>query len=188
MSATHRTLKRPIVFVGMMGCGKTTVGRAVAKRLKVPFFDTDSEIVRIEGMPITELFERFGESHFRARESSVLADCLCGRPRSIAVGGGSYLREENRALIDSRAVSIWLKADIDVLWQRVRHKSTRPLLQTADPRSTLARLVTERSAAYQRALIHIESENRIPLDGMIERTVSALLNAPDHYDIFEAAC
>ncbi len=188
MSATHRTLKKPIVFVGMMGCGKTTVGRAVAKRLKVPFFDTDSEIVRIEGVPITELFETFGEAYFREKESSVLAGCLCGRPRSIAVGGGAYLRDNNRELIDSRAVSIWLKAEVDVLWHRVRHKSTRPLLRTSDPYSTLAQLVAERSPAYRRAMIHIESENRIPLDGMIERTVTTLLEAPEHYGIFEAAC
>ena len=183
--STHRTLKKPIVFVGMMGCGKTTVGRAVAIRLKVPFFDTDSEIVRIEGVSITELFEKFGEEYFRAKEASVLADCLSGRPRSIAVGGGTYLREENRNLIDSRAVSIWLKADVDVLWRRVSHKSTRPLLRTSDPRSTLEQLVTERTPLYRRAMIHIESENRIPLDGMIERTVRTLLKAPEHYGIFE---
>ena len=188
MSVTHRTLKKPIVFVGMMGCGKTTVGQAVAKRLKVPFFDTDSEIVRIEGVPITELFEKFGEAYFRERESTVLADCLCGRPRSIAVGGGVYLQEANRKLIDCHAVSIWLKAEVDVLWHRVKHKGTRPLLRTSDPYRTLEQLVAERSPSYQRAKIHIESENRIPFDGMIERTMRALRMAPAHYDIFEAPC
>src|SRR5262252_3272224 len=124
---------RLIVLVGMMGAGKSTVGRRLAARLRLPFIDADAEIEAAAGMSIPEIFEAHGEPHFRDGEARVIARLLQGGPAVLATGGGSFMREETRRRIGDKAVSIWLKADADVIMRRVRRRADRPLLQSADP-------------------------------------------------------
>ncbi|MBV8849930.1 MAG: shikimate kinase, partial [Methylobacteriaceae bacterium] len=124
---------RSLVLVGMMGSGKTTVGRRLALRLGLPFVDVDQEIVEAAGMPIPDIFARHGEAHFRDGERRVLARLLGGSSRVIATGGGAFMNEATRTRIAENAISVWLKADIDTLMRRVRRRPTRPLLQTPDP-------------------------------------------------------
>ena len=133
-------LKKTVVMVGMMGAGKTAVGTALAKVLAVPFVDSDDEIVSAANRSIAEIFERDGEPFFRARETEVMARLLRGTPCILSTGGGAFLSDRNRQMIHEAGVSIWLRADVELLWQRVRHKTTRPLLRTANPRETLAAL------------------------------------------------
>lgn len=133
-------LHRGVVLVGMMGSGKTAVGRALAQRLHVPFLDSDAAIEEAAHATIAEIFARDGEPFFRDREAEVIARLLAGPPAVLSTGGGAFVAERNRAAIAARGVAVWLQADLDTLWERVRHKETRPLLRTADPRGTLARL------------------------------------------------
>ena len=154
-SARPTALRRSVVLVGMMGAGKTAVGTALARHLAVPFLDADEELVRAAQMSIAEIFARDGEPFFRARETEVLGRLLSGPPAVLSTGGGAFLSEVNRHLIAERGVSVWLKADLDLLWQRVRHKTTRPLLRTANPRATLAELYAARVPLYALSLIHI---------------------------------
>jgi shikimate kinase len=139
---------RSIVLVGMMGVGKSTIGRRMAARLKLPFVDADTEIEAAAGMTIPEIFERHGEPHFRDGEARVIARLLDGGPVVLATGGGAFMREETRNRIAAKAISIWLKADHDVIMRRVRRRADRPLLQTADPEGTVTRLLTEREPVY----------------------------------------
>ncbi|MCY3878796.1 MAG: shikimate kinase [Rhodobacteraceae bacterium] len=178
-------LKRSVVFVGMMGCGKTSVGRAIGKRFRVPFIDTDRWIEQTESMSIVQIFDRFGEDYFRVRERHAIETAIDGPAKSIAIGGGAYIDPENRNFIDRSAVSVWIQADIEVLWQRVRQKASRPLLQTADPYATLQRMAAERTPAYRNARVHVESVNRLPVLGTVERVVTALLEAPPDIGLFE---
>ncbi|MEX0310219.1 MAG: shikimate kinase, partial [Tateyamaria sp.] len=127
-------LKKTVVMVGMMGAGKTAVGRGLAMRLDVPFLDSDAEIERAANMTVPEIFERDGEAFFRAKESQIISRLLDEERGILSTGGGAFLAEDNRANITAKGVSVWLNADLDLLWQRVRHKDTRPLLRTADPR------------------------------------------------------
>ena len=124
----------------MMGAGKTAVGKSLATRLGVPFMDSDAEIEKAAAMSIPEVFERDGEVFFRQRESEVIERLLATGPIILSTGGGAFLAERNRETISEAGVSLWLRADIELLWQRVRHKSTRPLLRTADPKQTLSDL------------------------------------------------
>src|SRR6478672_11779586 len=143
---------RSIVLVGMMGVGKSTIGRRMAARLKLPFVDADTEIeVAHAGMTIPEIFERHGEPYFRDGEARVIARLLDGGPLVLATGGGAFMREETRARIKAKALSIWLKADPDIIMRRVRRRADRPLLQTADPEATVARLLGEREPIYGHA-------------------------------------
>ncbi|MFP4273909.1 MAG: shikimate kinase [Paracoccaceae bacterium] len=171
-------LKRHLVLVGMMGAGKTAVGRALASRLGVPFLDSDAEIERAAAMTIGEIFARDGERFFRARETEVLSRLLDGSPGVLSTGGGVFLSETNRAIIARKGVSIWLKAEPDLLWTRVRHKATRPLLQTADPRGTLERICAERRPAYEQAELAVDCAPEVPIEAMADRVIAALRAHP----------
>lgn len=164
---------RSIVLVGMMGVGKSTIGRRMAVRLKLPFVDADTEIEAAAGMTIPEIFERHGEQHFRDGEVRVIARLLEGGPVVLATGGGAFMREETRSRIAAKAISIWLKADPDVIMRRVRRRADRPLLQTADPEGTVTRLLTEREPVYGKADLTIASRE-VPHDKIVEESIEAL--------------
>lgn len=172
-------LLRTVVMVGMMGAGKTAVGTALARRLDVPFRDSDEEIVRAAHMTIAEIFARDGEAFFRDRESEVLARLLNGGPCVLSTGGGAFLSDRNRALVAGRGVSVWLRADLDLLWQRVRHKTTRPLLQTPNPRQTLAELYAVRVPHYAQAEITVEAGPDLSVEDMAARVADRLAARPD---------
>jgi len=172
-------LKKTVAMVGMMGAGKTAVGTAVARLLGVPFLDSDEEIVRAADRSIAEIFERDGEPFFRARETEVLARLLKGQPAILSTGGGAFLSDVNRALIAEHGVSVWLRVDLDLLWNRVRHKTTRPLLRTANPRETLRALYEARLPFYQMAEIAVDSAADYSVEEMARRVVAALAARPD---------
>jgi shikimate kinase len=164
---------RSVVLVGMMGAGKSTIGRRLSARLRLPFLDADMEIEAAAGMSIPDIFETHGEPHFRDGEARVIARLLDGGPAVIATGGGAFMREETRSRIGSRAVSIWLKADADVIMKRVKRRADRPLLQTADPAATVGRLIEEREPVYQRADITIWSRD-VPHEKIVDECIDAL--------------
>jgi shikimate kinase/3-dehydroquinate synthase len=164
---------RSIVLVGMMGAGKTSVGRRLAAHLRLPFVDADGEIEAGAQMTVPEIFERFGESYFRDGERKVLARLLSEGQKVLATGGGAFMNEATRARIAQSGVSIWLKPDFEVLMRRVRKRSNRPLLQTADPEETLRRLLQERGPIYGLADLTIEPRDG-PHDSVVEAIVSAL--------------
>jgi shikimate kinase len=164
---------RLIVLVGMMGAGKSSIGRRLAGRLRVPFIDADSEIEAAAGMSIPELFEIHGEAHFRDGEARVIARLLEGGPAVLATGGGSFMREETRRRIGLKAVSIWLKADPDIIMRRVRRRADRPLLKTADPEGTVNRLISEREPVYRHANLSISSRD-VPHDKIVDECVEVL--------------
>ncbi|WP_045389702.1 shikimate kinase [Falsirhodobacter sp. alg1] len=172
-------LKKTVVLVGMMGAGKTAVGTQLARQLRVPFVDTDDEIVRAANTTIADIFARHGEEFFRAKESQVLARLLRGSPVVLSTGGGAFLSETNRALIAENGVSVWLQADLELLWQRVRHKNTRPLLRTENPRQTLADLLASREGAYSEASLVVASAPDMSIDMMARRVREALQTRPD---------
>lgn len=152
-------IRRPVVLVGLMGAGKTTVGRKLAQMLDLPFVDTDHEIEDASRMTIAELFAAYGEPEFRALEARVVARLLDEGPRVIATGGGAYMNEGTRKLLAERSVTVWLKAELDVLMERVTKKPTRPLLQTPDPRATLKALMDQRYPVYALADLHVPTRN-----------------------------
>ena len=157
IAALARRIDRPVVLVGMMGVGKTSVGRRLAALLDLPFTDADDEIVHAAQMSIPEMFERFGEDYFRDGERRVIAR-LVGQGRGVvSTGGGAFVNPETRALILAQGITVWLDSEIDVLLDRVGRNSNRPLLQTGDPRETLTRLKAERESAYAEAPIHVKS-------------------------------
>jgi len=150
-------LDRPIVLVGMMGVGKSTVGRKLATLLHLDFHDADDAIEEAAQMTVSEIFERFGEAYFRDGERRVIARLLDSGPAVIATGGGAFVQEDTRKLILDRGAVVWLDADVDTLVDRVRRKDTRPLLKGGDPREIVARLKAEREPAYAEAPIHVPS-------------------------------
>jgi len=164
---------RLVVLVGMMGAGKSTIGRRLAARLNLPFVDADTEIEAAAGMTIPEIFEVHGEPHFRDGEARVIARLLEAGPAVLATGGGSFMREETRRRIGEKAVSIWLKADPDVIMRRVKRRADRPLLQTVDPAATVNRLISEREPTYQHADITISSRE-VPHDKIVDECLDAL--------------
>ena len=172
-------LKKTVVMVGMMGAGKTAVGTAVARLLQVPFVDSDEEIVKAASRPIAEIFERDGEAFFRDRESEVIGRLLRGNPCVLSTGGGAFLSERNRAQIREAGVSVWLRADLDLLWQRVRHKTTRPLLRTANPRRTLSELYTARLPFYEMADLAVDASPAYSVEQMAHCVADALAARPD---------
>lgn len=139
---------RSIVFVGLMGAGKTAIGRKVAAMLDLPFVDSDHEIESVSRMTIPDLFERYGEAEFRALEQRVIARVLEGGPQILSTGGGAFMNVQTRDAIAEHGLSVWLKADVDTLLDRVSKKQNRPLLKTADPRAVLEKLMVERYPVY----------------------------------------
>jgi len=165
--------RRTIVLVGLMGVGKSTVGKRLAGRLHLPFVDADHEIEAAAGLTITEIFERYGEAHFRDGERRVIQRLIDGRPKVIATGGGAFMNGDTRALILDRATAVWLDADIDVLAERVARREGRPLLKDRSPREVLAELAERRNPYYALAPIHIRSEPQ-PHDAAVEAILKAL--------------
>jgi shikimate kinase len=165
--------KGSIVLVGLMGAGKTTVGRRLAQRLGLPFVDADSEIERAAGETIPEIFERHGEAVFRDGERRVIARLLEGPPQVLATGGGAFMDGETRARIAEHGVSIWLRTDLDTLMKRVARRSNRPLLKQGDPRAVMERLIGERYPVYAQADITIESCDE-PLDAVVDNVIARL--------------
>jgi len=173
------TLKKTIVMVGMMGAGKTAVGRALAVRLGVPFLDSDHEIETAANLTIPEIFARDGEPFFREKERQVISRLLVEQRGVLSTGGGAFLAPENRRIIKECGVSVWLKADLDVLWNRVKHRDSRPLLQTANPRATLSALYDTRVPLYAKADLPVGSDGRASIEDMVDRVLQALKARPD---------
>ena len=165
--------RRSIVLVGMMGAGKSTIGRRLGARLRLPFLDADIEIEAAACMSIPEIFETRGEPYFRDGEARVIARLLDSGPAVIATGGGAFMREETRNRIREKAVSLWLKADVDTIMKRVKRRADRPLLRTEDPAATVARLLEAREPVYQSADLTIASRD-VPHDRIVDECIDAL--------------
>ncbi len=161
-----------IVLVGIMGAGKSAIGRRLAQRLGLPFVDADDEIEAAAGCTISEIFERFGEAEFRQGEERVIARLLQGPPHVVATGGGAFMSERTREAIQRDGVSVWLRADLETLMRRVRRRQNRPLLQTADPEETMRELMERRYPIYGEADHIIDSS-----DGPHARVVEAIVEA-----------
>jgi len=166
---------RPLILVGMMGAGKTTVGRRLATRLGRRFLDSDEEIEKAAQMTIPEIFAQRGEPEFRTGEMRVIARLLKENDLVLATGGGAFVNPETRALVKAGAVSVWLKADLDVLFERVSRRSNRPLLKTADPKGTLEKLIADRYPIYAEADVTVLSRD-VPQDNVAADVISALLH------------
>lgn len=151
--------RRNLVFVGLMGAGKSAIGRLVAQMLDIPFVDSDHEIERVSRMSIPELFEAYGEPEFRALEARVIKRLLKTGPRVLSTGGGAFMNDATRAIVLNNGLSVWLKADLDVLWARVSKRDTRPLLKTANPKQTLSDLLDRRYPVYAKANITVQSRD-----------------------------
>jgi shikimate kinase len=166
-------VQRPLVLVGMMGVGKSTVGRRLASRLGLPFVDADEAIETAADMTIQEIFDRYGEALFRDGERRVIARLIEGAPKVIATGGGAFVQADTRAMILERATAIWLDADLDILVERVSRKEGRPLLKDKDPRTVLKELAAVRNPLYALAPVHVVS-SATPHEATVDRIVEAL--------------
>jgi shikimate kinase len=158
IKALAARLDRPVVLVGMMGVGKSTIGRKLAQLLGLPFADADDEIEQAAQMSVAEIFERYGEAYFRDGERRVIARLLDGGPTVIATGGGAFAQPDTRALIQERGIAVWLDSDVATLVDRVSRKDTRPLLRGGDPKEIVTRLKAEREPAYAEAAIKVMSD------------------------------
>src|SRR5271170_4071593 len=167
------TLHKPVALIGLMGAGKTTIGRRLATALSLPFIDADSEIVEAAGCSIADIFEIYGESIFRDLEQRVLLRLAGSEPCIIATGGGAFINPAIRAAIKEKAISIWLKADLDILLERVSRRDTRPLLKSGDKGTILSKLMEERYPTYGEADIVIDS-NAGMHEAIVEKAVAAL--------------
>ncbi|CDN55886.1 Shikimate kinase [Neorhizobium galegae bv. officinalis bv. officinalis str. HAMBI 1141] len=167
--------KRNLIFVGLMGAGKSAIGRLVAQNLSIPFIDTDAEIEKVSRMTISELFAAYGETEFRALETRVIERLLRGGPRVVSTGGGAFINENTRHQIKIGGISIWLKADLDVLWERVNKRDHRPLLKTENPKQTLENLMIQRYPIYAEADVTVRSEN-VRKDVVVNEVLSAVAN------------
>lgn len=169
-----RLADRSIVLIGMMGVGKSSIGRRLGTRLGIPFVDADAEIERAAGMSIADIFARHGEDAFRSGEARVIARLLNGGPQVLATGGGAVMNAATRALIQQRGISIWLSAEFDLLLRRIsKRKSERPLLQTADPAATLRELMAEREPIYAQADVTVQSRD-VPHDAVVAEIIERL--------------
>ena len=166
--------QRSIVLIGMMGVGKSSIGRRLGVRLGIPFIDADGEIEKAAGMSIADIFTRHGEAAFRNGESRVIARLLDGGPQVLATGGGAVMNPDTRALIKEKGVSVWLSAELDLLMRRIsKRKSERPMLHTADPAATLRELLDEREPIYAQADLTVRSRE-VPHDAVVAEIVGAL--------------
>jgi shikimate kinase len=164
---------RTVALVGLMGAGKSAIGKRLAHRLGLPFVDADDEIERAAGCSISEFFERFGEAEFRNGERRVIQRLLEGSPHVLSTGGGAYMDAETRALMRGQAITVWLRADLDVLYDRVRKRTHRPLLRQGDPKDILARLMNQRYPVYAQADLVVDSTAQ-PADVTTEQVYDAL--------------
>lgn len=169
----ERLAGRSVVLVGLPGAGKTTIGRRLAARLKLPFRDADQEIVTAAGMPIPDLFATYGEPAFRDGERRVIARLLEEGQTVLATGGGAYMNAETRARIAASGVAVWLKVDIDTVMRRVRRRTNRPLLANADPEGTMRRLMADRHPVYGLADVVVSSHD-LPQDRIVGDVVAAI--------------
>jgi shikimate kinase len=176
MEKLRDRLDRPIVLVGLMGAGKSTVGRRLARRLGIPFVDSDDAIEDAAGYSAAEVYERFGEADFRDGERRLVARLIDGEIRVIATGGGAYVDPRTRELLNERAITVWLDAPIDVLADRTGRRDTRPLLRNGDRKGTLERLIEQRGPAYAEAHIRVRSG-----DGAHKDVVDAIVTALEAY-------
>jgi len=167
---------RNLVLVGLMGAGKSSVGRLVAQQLGVPFIDSDIEIERVSRMTITELFAAYGEEEFRALEARVMKRLLKGGPRVVSTGGGAFINARTRRHIKKGGLSVWLKADLDVLWDRVNKRDTRPLLKTENPKQTLENLMNARYPIYAEADLTVLSRD-VRKEVMADEVLRAVVEA-----------
>jgi shikimate kinase len=166
--------RRSVVLIGMMGVGKSSIGRRLAARLGIPFVDADAEIEQAAGMGISDIFARHGEADFRSGEARVIARLLDGGPQVLATGGGAFMNEATRAAIKNKGISIWLSAEFDVLMRRIaKRKNERPMLQTADPAETLRQLIALRQPTYALADLTVQSRE-VPHDAIVAEIVTAL--------------
>jgi shikimate kinase len=165
---------RSLVLVGMMGAGKSSIGRKLAQRLGLPFIDADVEIEQAAGMSISDIFAKHGEPYFRAGEARVIARLLEGGPQVLATGGGAFMHPQSRESIRHKGISVWLKADFDVLLRRIKRRSDRPMLKTDDPAETLRRLMAERDPVYAEADVTVMSRD-VPHEAIIAEILSALM-------------
>lgn len=177
MEKLSRNLDRPIVLVGLMGAGKSTVGRRLAKRLGLDFIDSDKAIEEAAGATTAEIFERHGEDAFRDGERRVIARLIDGSIRVIATGGGAFNDPRTRSLLNAEAVTVWLDAPVEVLAERTKRRDNRPLLKNGDRHVILTRLAEERKAFYAQAHIHI----RIEREGSHGEVVEAIVTAVDDH-------
>lgn len=165
---------RSIVLIGMMGVGKSSIGRRLGARLGIPFIDADAEIEKAAGMSIADIFARHGEAAFRSGEARVIARLLNGGPQVLATGGGAVMNPETRALIQKKGVSIWLSAEFELLLRRIsKRKAERPMLQTADPAATLRELLAKREPIYTQADLTVESRD-VPHDAVVVEILERL--------------
>jgi shikimate kinase len=179
MPKPEQNLRRTVVLVGMMGSGKTAIGRELAYRLNVPYVDSDAEIEAAANATISEIFARSGEAFFRDREAEVIARLLQAEPCVLSTGGGAYLADRNRSAISEQGVAVWLDADLDLLWERVRHKDTRPLLRTADPKKTLSEIFAQRAPIYALADMRAEAKPEFSIYEMTDVVMQVLATRPD---------
>ncbi|MEL6915018.1 MAG: shikimate kinase [Pseudomonadota bacterium] len=181
-------LKKTVVLVGMMGAGKTAVGRALAALLDVPFRDSDQALEEAANMTVAEVFARDGEAFFRDKEMQVIARLMALSPPGVlSTGGGAFLRPETRQAIAARGVALWLRAEEALLWERVRHKTTRPLLRTSDPRATLRTLIAEREPHYAQAGLVVDAVEAFSVPEMAAHVARALARArPDVLEVADA--
>lgn len=176
--------QRSVVLVGMMGAGKSSIGRRLAARLGVPFVDADTEIEKAAGMSIPEIFSAHGEAYFRAGETRVIARLLESGPQVLATGGGAFMNAESRESIRRHGVSVWLRATVEVLVRRIKRRNDRPLLKNGDPAETLRRLIDERYPIYAEADITVESRD-VPHDAIVDEIIAGLCGRPE---LFGAPC
>jgi len=169
-------LKKTVALVGMMGSGKSAVGKVIASVINVPFVDADVEIERAAKLSIPEIFERHGEKFFREKEDQVIKRLLQAMPCILATGGGAFVNKKIRKSIDRHGVSVWLNADLTTLWNRVKHKKTRPLLQTNNPKETLTNIYIERKETYSLADVIVDSQAKSSLEEMANIVITSLLD------------
>ncbi len=165
--------QRNLVLVGLMGAGKSSIGRLLAQQLGIPFVDTDVEIERVSRMTIAELFAAYGEQEFRALETRVIKRLLRGGPRVVSTGGGAFINDSTRLHVKRGSLSVWLKADLDVLWDRVNKRDTRPLLKTENPKQTLENLMSARYPIYAEADLTVLSRD-VGKDVMVKEVLAAI--------------